>query len=119
MKFNGYQEAAILERLALVIPQVDSTELWYGYLQPWFNEREQTPAGAIHLANSSEELAYTIKILAVDFVVKHVQNYASDYNQAHYLLEHLPEEVYVTAAQLMGDAITASMTALQETPVYG
>lgn len=119
MKFNGYQEAAILNKLAVTIPNIDSRELWYGYIQPFFNERDFTPAGSVHLANSSDELAQVLRVLAADFMVRKIREYSQSLEEQEYLIKHMPKEALEEVARTMGNAISASMVAIRDTPIYG
>lgn len=119
MKFNGYQEAAILNNLAVNIPHIDSRELWYGYIEPFFNEREMSPNGAVHLANSSDELAQVLRVLAADFMLRKVRQYADSPEERAYLLQNIPLDALQEVARMMGNAISASMIAIRDTPIYG
>lgn len=119
MKFNGYQEAAILTQLSSSIPHMDSTELWYGYIAPFLNEREFSPSGAVNLAGSSDELAQVLRVLAADFMIRKVREYSDSPEEQEYLLSNLPLEALQEVARTMGNAINASMVAIRDTKVYG
>jgi hypothetical protein len=119
MKFNGYQEAAILTQLSSSIPHMDSTELWYGYIAPFFNEREISPNGAVKLAATSDELAQVLRILAADFMIRKVREYSDSPEEQEYLLSNLPQEALHEVARTMGNAISASMIAIRDTRISG
>lgn len=119
MKFNGYQEAAILTQLSTSLPHLDSQELWYGYIAPFFNERELNPNGAIHLSNSSDELAQDLRFLAADFMIRKIREYSDSPEEQEYLLKNIPLDALQEVARTMGNAISASMIAIRDTPIYG
>lgn len=119
MKFNGYQEAAILTQLSTSLPHMDSRELWHGYIEPFFIQREFNASGAIHLSNSSDELAQDLRMLAADFMIRKVREYSDSPEEQEYLLKNMPTEALQEVARTMGNAISASMIAIRDTPIYG
>lgn len=112
MKFNKQQEEVILENLSVAVPQLDANELWYGFIQPFFNGVEVNLNGTPKLADSSDELAQKIRVLAVDLLLRKVKQYSSNVAEQEYIVQHVSPTLLSDLALMMGQAISAALSAI-------
>jgi len=119
MKFNHYQEEAILESLALQVPVIDSKELWYGYLSPFFNEKFCDLEGNVQLASSRAELQRQLEVIAMDFIRDRIEMISHSIAMREALWSTVSENTVREIAQLMERGIAAVFYAIRHTNIIG